>query len=129
MGIYLDQKNILFKGGSMRNLHPDQSMVRIYLDSDKARGTDHKFMFLRRVREFSIDAHCEHHSQAGQSIVEVAARRDTIHQHVVPPIEEILPSTFLTMVAVCAFGTRQVSNQVIYGSKVSGSDNVKGLHQ
>ena len=113
----------------MRNLQPDHTKVRIYLDSDNSRGTDHKALFLRRVREFSIDAVCEHPSQAGQSIVEVVARRDTIHQHVVPLIEETLPNAFVTMEAVCAFKTRQMSDHPVYEPKVSEADNVRRLHQ
>ena len=113
----------------MRNLHPEHTKVRIYLDGDKARGTDHKAMFLRRVREFPVDAVCELPSQGGQAIVEVIARRDTIHQHVVSLIEEMLPNAFITMEAVCAFRTRQAADHPIYGSKESEADNVRRLHQ
>lgn len=129
MGISLDQENILYKGGAMRNLQPDYTKVRIYLEIDKTRAADHKALFLRRVREFGIDAVCEIPPQAGQSIVEVIARRDTIHQHVVPLIEETLPNAFVTMEAVCAFRTRQASDHPVYGSKVPEADNVRRLHQ
>ena len=112
----------------MRNLHPEQTKVRIYLDADKQRGDDRKAMFLRRVREFTVDAVCEVPSPGGQSIVEVIARRDTIHQHVVPLIEEMLPNAFVTMEAVCAFRTREISDHPVYGSKISDADNVKRLH-
>lgn len=83
----------------MTNPHPEHTKLRFYLDADKPRATDHKAMSFRRVREFTVDAVCEAQSQGGQSIVEVVSRRDTIHLHGVPLIEELLPNASVTMKA------------------------------
>ena len=102
----------------MRNIHPDHTKVRIYLETDSPQSIQHKTLFLKRVREFRIDAATEFCPQNGQSIIEVISRRDTIHEHVVPLIEEMLQNAFVTMEAVCAFRTPEVLAHPVYGKNL-----------
>ena len=129
MGITLDSNKVLFKGDSMRNLQPEYTKVRVYLDPNAPERKESTSLFLNRAREFGAEAVCEIALTANQSAIEIIARRNMIHEHIVPLIEESLPNAFVTMEAVCAFRTKRSADHPVYGKIQSGSNKVVRLHQ
>ena len=113
----------------MRNLQPEYTKVRVYLEQRSSDCKENTSLFLNRAREFGVEAVCEISLTANQSAIEIVARRDLIHQHIVPLIEESLPNAFVTMEAVCAFRTRRSSDHPVYGTMQSSSNKVVRLHQ
>jgi hypothetical protein len=129
MGITLDSEKVLFKGGYMRNLQPDYTKVRVYLELNSPDYKENTSLFLSRAREFGVEAVCEIALTANQTAIEVIARRNMIHEHIVPLIEEFLPNAFVTLEAVCAFRTKRSADHPVYGKIQSGSNKVVRLHQ
>ena len=113
----------------MRNLQPAYKKFRVYLEPNAPDSKENTLPFLNRAREFGAEAVCEIALTTNQYAIKIIARRNMIHEHIVPLIEESLPNAFVTMEAVCVFRTRRSSDRPVYGKMQSASNKVVRLHQ
>lgn len=95
----------------MQKLEPKFTKLRAYIEGNYPGLRDNvQSKFPNRFMES-----CEtFKSDSGKTILEIIALRVSIHQRIVPMIEELFPNSFVTMEAVCGFQTRSEAKHKHY---------------